>query len=747
MTKTRAELLELFARQVNDWLARYPAEAGVIRTRVCAALKFTDAEFAAWVRASKDQKAIAALEGAIAASVIPPKSAAFSSPSSEAPPPGLMDGVELDFENSDLEENGNVEAASPHSSGTANKEEASPHSVLGSEIERASTAAAQDRADWLDSDFPAIVRAVASKSVGSKRTSGVVFLFRQLALNLSGRDAATEAFVRQAVCDALPELKKADYERCLREAKAKLKSEKSDRGDSASADGDQSDLGGLARKFLQALGAGRALLRWRESWYEWTAEIGYYAEKDKEWMPTQATLWLYAQGLPIGTQQVTNFVNALQAMAYVSDSLRPPCWLRNVDGEVRREGGIYVSMENGILDLESVRFEMDEEIRHAPLIEHTPDFFTLNALPYAFDPLATCPQLEEALETWQPRGERDPEGYGQRLLQDFAGYVFEPGQPHQCMLLNYGPGDDGKSQFKDILISLAGVTNTTALGLEALDPAYQHERQDLIGKILWTIPDANQLDKIGEGTLKAITGGDRITIPRKYKSAITGPVDAKVVMNCNELPGFRDRSEGVWRRLLMLHWNPVTGKKIRDFAKKLIDEEMPGIFVWALRGWRRVRESGFARRGVLVENVQAFRREAQAELEFFEQCVELELGEVDVETAGVSVEQLIKEYKLWCGTHNLTPYAHPNTMGRALKKWVRWQLERADPPWAADAIAEFLKDETFKHRRMEGKKRRRDFYVRITLLEDDEAQNVMESGGWVMPNRTPRRAPPRTLYE
>lgn len=728
MTKTRPELLDLFARQVADWLARFPAEAGTIRTRVCAALKFTDLEFANWIRASKDQKAIAALEGAIAKTVIQPK-IAVSSPSSDEPPPGLMDGVDSIFENA---ENSETEKGI---------EEASPaFGVAGSHQD------AEDRADWLDSQFPAYLRAVASQSKGSQRTAGVVFLFRQLALNLSGRDAATEAFVREAVCGQIDELKKADYERCMREAKAKLKSEKNERGDAASADGDISDLGGLARKFLQSQGADRALLRWRESWYEWTKEIGYYAEKDKEWMPTRATLWLYEQGLPIGMQQVTNFMNALQAMAYVADVLKPPCWLRNVDGVVRRAGGIYVSMANGILDLESVRFEMGDTIVHAPLIEHTPDFFTLNALPYAFDPEAGCPQLEAALEMWQPRGEKDPEGLGQRLLQDFAGYIFEPGQPHQVMLINHGPGNDGKSQYKEMLIALAGVDNTTALGLEALDPAYQHERQDLIGKILWTIPDAAQLDKIGEGTLKAITGGDRITIPRKYKSAITGPVDAKVVISCNEPPGFRDRSEGVWRRLLLLHWEPVTGKIIRDFAKKLIAEEMPGVFIWALRGWLRVRESGFSKRGLLIENVQAFRREAQAELEFFDQCVDLELGEVDTKTAGVSVEDLIKEYKNWCGTHNLTPYAHPNTMGRALKRWVRWQLDRAEPPWEADKIAEFLKDSNFKDRRGEGGKRRKDYYVRITLLQDDEAQAVMESGGWRMSGRT-RSAPPRTLYE
>jgi hypothetical protein len=50
--KTRAQILELFARQVAAWAERFPAEAGVIRERVCGALKFTAEEYRAWVKAA-----------------------------------------------------------------------------------------------------------------------------------------------------------------------------------------------------------------------------------------------------------------------------------------------------------------------------------------------------------------------------------------------------------------------------------------------------------------------------------------------------------------------------------------------------------------------------------------------------------------------------------------------------------------------------------------------------------------------
>lgn len=606
------------------------------------------------------------------------------------------------------------------------------------------------KAVWLDTKFTEMLMNV-SMLTGSKRAAAVGDLFRSLALNLSGRDAATEALVRERVCDRLGELKKSDYERCMREAKAKLQAERSQRGDSAAADGDQSDWGGLAKKFIAAeAGRERVIVYWRESYYEWTKARGYYAlRKDPKWIRKEVTKWLYSEGMPIGLQQVGNFINAFDAMSYIEEEVRPPCWLRNVDGKVRQHGKVYISLANGILDLESVHFEIGDVIIHAPLIEHTPDFFTLNSLPYNFKPDAQCPQLDDAIAQWQPKSEeRDPEGLGARVLQDFAGYVLEPGQPHQVMLINHGPGDDGKSQYKDLVIALAGVNNTSSLGLEALDPQNTYGKEDLLGKTLWTVPDANQIEKLGEGTLKAITGGDRVTIPRKFKGAETGPIEAKVLMNCNEFPGFKDRSEGVWRRILLLHWQPVTGAKVRDFAKKLIADEMPGIFIWALRGWRRVRDAGFARRGVLIENVQKFRRETQHEFSFFDQCVEI-ITEQDAEgndvEGKVSNEQLIQAYKDWCSDNNIKPFVHPETMGRALTKWVRWSLERMDPVWAGEEIAKFIEEKRFRTRRSEAGKKRSWYYTRIRLLENDEAEEFEAGGGWRGLSKA--RKAPLTLYK
>lgn len=723
VAKTRAEILELFAEQIADWTSRFPAEAGVIRAKVCSALKFSNEEFKNWLATFRDKAAVAALEGSIqqalsqeetGESVIEGNSAAPTPTPQDTQAPaksGMEETDEAPFFPADADDMYGADELPPELQGETEPE-------LFNEP--------GEGTGWIDRVFPVVLSRVASKR-GTERGIAIGKFFQEIARHSGGQSAAVEAMLRDEVCRRLPELKKADYERCMREARAALRAEKTESGDAGGATGDNSDWGGLAKQFLHELGDDRRLLYWRENWHEWTRERGCYKKQEDKWMKSEVTKWMMKHGHNIDLRGVANLLNAIEAVSFYRD-LHPPCWLNDKEGNDKKRpaSNLCLSLKNGILDLESVKWGMDEEFSHGPLIPHTWEFFTLNSLPYDFDPTAECPQMKAAIELWQPKNARDPEGLGQRLLQDFAGYIFEPGQPRQCMLCNVGPGGDGKSQLKEIYVALAGKENTTSLGLEALDPQQVNAREDLLGRTLWTIPDANQVDKLGEGTLKAITGDDDVAVHRKYKHVVNGPLQCKVVMNTNEIPTFRDRSQGIWRRLLLLNWEPVS-KVVPQFAKKLIAEEMPGIFMWALYGWWRVRQQDFTKRGIIIENAQKARTETQGEFDFFEECCELSFDATDV---GVSNNRLMHEYKKWCSQNNRTPFAHASTLGRALADWVRWSLQRAEPPYSIEWIKEFLQQENFNPKRLEEGKRKTRQYVYIKLLEQDEAERVeLESGG------------------
>ena len=282
----------------------------------------------------------------------------------------------------------------------------------------------------------------------------------------------------------------------------------------------------------------------------------------------------------------------------------------------------FVSMRNGILDLD------DPE---RGLLSHTPDFWCLNGLPYNYDPEAGCSEFADAVVQWQP----DP--IGQQVLIDWCGYCLMPGNPHQKFLLNHGDGSDGKSQYAAILRALCGEKNCASVGLEAFDTKNRFGLLPLLNKTLNIVGDANALDTMGEGLFKSITGGDSVFVDRKNLDGITGVLSCKFVLNCNGLPFFRDRSEGLWRRIIALEWKPIPQDKIvYSFAERIIANEISGIFNWALSGYRRVREHGLPQGPVLKDNLERIRSSIQHEIKFFDECIEFT---IDKETTGGHMSQ------------------------------------------------------------------------------------------------------------
>ena len=88
-----------------------------------------------------------------------------------------------------------------------------------------------------------------------------------------------------------------------------------------------------------------------------------------------------------------------------------------------------------------------------------------------------------------------------------------------------------------------------------------------------------------------------MTIERKYGDPFQLRNRARLTFATNVLPRFADRSNGIWRRMLILPFSQVVPEEKRD--RRYLDPEwwiasgeLPGVFLWALEGLRRLRERG-----------------------------------------------------------------------------------------------------------------------------------------------------------
>ncbi|TBM25801.1 primase-helicase zinc-binding domain-containing protein [Hafnia paralvei] len=131
----------------------------------------------------------------------------------------------------------------------------------------------------------------------------------------------------------------------------------------------------------------------------------------------------------------------------------------------------------------------------------------------------------------------------------------------QLFLEVTGPGGSGKSILAEIATMLAGEDNATSATIETLESP--RERAALIGFSLIRLPDQEKWSGDGAG-LKAITGGDAVSVDPKYKDAYSTHIPAVILAVNNNPMRFTDRSGGVSRRRVILHFPEQISPEERD---------------------------------------------------------------------------------------------------------------------------------------------------------------------------------------
>lgn len=131
----------------------------------------------------------------------------------------------------------------------------------------------------------------------------------------------------------------------------------------------------------------------------------------------------------------------------------------------------------------------------------------------------------------------------------------------QLFLEVTGPGGSGKSILAEIATLLAGEDNATSADIDTLEDP--RKRASLIGFSLIRLPDQEKWSGDGAG-LKAITGGDAVSVDPKYQNPYSTHIPA-VILTVNTNPmRFTDRSGGVSRRRVIIHFPEQIAPEERD---------------------------------------------------------------------------------------------------------------------------------------------------------------------------------------
>jgi putative DNA primase/helicase len=215
-----------------------------------------------------------------------------------------------------------------------------------------------------------------------------------------------------------------------------------------------------------------------------------------------------------------------------------PAWIGPVpDGLDRHKS--YIAVENGIIG--PVGGALHQIRLHFP----TPHWFSRVKLPVTYEPFATAPRWEQFLDEVL---EGDTELI--HLLQEWFGYVCVADTSMQQFLILEGDGRNGKSVLLDVLMAMLGHDNVSRVPLESFGTRFQLTHT--LGKLANIVAEIGELHRTDEGHLKAFVSGDAMYFDRKGIPGVDAIPTARLVFATNNRPRFGDRSDGIWRRVVVI---------------------------------------------------------------------------------------------------------------------------------------------------------------------------------------------------
>lgn len=248
------------------------------------------------------------------------------------------------------------------------------------------------------------------------------------------------------------------------------------------------------------------------------------------------------------------------------------------------------------------------------LREHKREDFLTYLLPFAYNPDAKCPLFLKYLNRVIP------DKQCQMVLAEYIGYIFTKNLKLEKALILYGNGANGKSVFFEIINALLGKQNISSYSLQNLTKSDSYQRAELQNKLLNYASEIN--GKLEASIYKQLVSGEPVDARHIYGKPFTMSNYAKLMFNCNELPKDIEFTHAFFRRFLIIPFNQTIPESEQDpeLAKKIIETELDGFFIWVLEGLKRIlKQRKFTQSNLITEQIINYRKEADSVSMFLEE--------------------------------------------------------------------------------------------------------------------------------
>ncbi len=220
------------------------------------------------------------------------------------------------------------------------------------------------------------------------------------------------------------------------------------------------------------------------------------------------------------------------------------------------------------------------DIKTGEVFEANPEYFFTSPIPWDIGESDETPVLDRLFKEWVVKDRIQDESYV-RTLQEVTAYASEDSAFMQTIVWLCGSGCNGKGSYLNFLMKFLGLDNVTSSELKTL-VTRNFETSALYKKKAVVMGEVDTYDLTNTNLLKQLSGEDLIRFEFKGKTPFSQKSTTTCFVASNSLPVTPDRSNGFYRRNLIIDFPNVfsVGKDIigdipeeeyRNFARKSLN--------------------------------------------------------------------------------------------------------------------------------------------------------------------------------
>ncbi|MCP4611730.1 MAG: hypothetical protein GY845_23720 [Planctomycetes bacterium] len=243
------------------------------------------------------------------------------------------------------------------------------------------------------------------------------------------------------------------------------------------------------------------------------------------------------------------------------------------------------AMANGILDVTNLK---------PVLLEHTPELYTFNYLPYAYDLDAEANKWLWALGQYFQNEDGSPDTIAQDVIHSWIFRYLTGDTSCQKILTILGKKRSGKGTIARAIRKAIGIDNCTSLTITGLTKSFG--LQPLLNKRLGIFWDAS-LNSRNADTLRAVeilkmvSGEDGFNVDVKGKTHVEAPqLNLNLLLMANEMLNLQDSVGVLASRCSFLETTQSFYGREDPTIEHEIEKELPGILNLAIKAPRGLIE-------------------------------------------------------------------------------------------------------------------------------------------------------------